>query len=56
MFVYGGDVGVYMSAHLTWMCDHIRNNELRREKLDIVLVSYGLLYQIIFVLEVTCLI
>ncbi len=48
------DVGIYMRARLTWMfriwkvrlaCgrDRIRGNELRREKLDIALVAYGLL-------------
>ncbi len=50
-YVYGGDVGVYMSMRLTWMFwiwktrgrDRIRDNEFRWEKLDIALVSYGLL-------------
>ncbi len=60
-FVYG-DVGVYMCAQLMWMFriwkarsargrDRIRDNELRREKLDIAFVSYGLLNQSIFVLD-----
>ncbi len=61
-FVYGGDVGVYVFAHLTWLItiwivhasygrDHITDNELRQEKLYLALDSYGLLYQRIFAFD-----
>ncbi len=52
-FVYGGNVGVYMSVCLwiiiLWTVHavpghyHITDNELRQEKLYLALVSYGLL-------------
>ncbi len=40
-------------ACATGGCDHITDNELRRERLDLKLVSYGLLYQRIFVFDMT---
>ncbi len=58
-YFYRGDVSVYMFACLKLdyliardVCDHIIA-ELRRERLYLALISYGLFYQRIFVFDMT---
>ncbi len=41
-------VDCYIKSRATCVCDHITDNELRWERLDLALVLYGLLYQIFF--------
>ncbi len=40
-------------AHAARESDHVTDNELRREKLDIALVSYGILYHRKLVFDMT---